>query len=384
MIFQLFPAYRDVGDNVKQFFYEQAHLTNIKYVDAKNPDENIKLTDQIDKITNKFISNLNAGAITIFSGIIVLWAALGLLSTIERSFNNIWKVGRGRNFLQRMINYWALLTLGPLLLGFGLFLLSTRFLVDDSGTEISGFLSQLGPYLISVVAMFLLYYVMPNTKVNASAALWGAVIAALIWTAAKIGFRVYVMEFIPQKAIYGVMGIIPLSVLWIYITWLIVLFGLQLAFATQHLSKLNAEEMAEMRRNEDYFIANDCSVIKILSFILEEFERRRAPVSAQMIHSKLNLPADFGDKILSHLVDEGLLCRTSEPAAGFILAVDGNSITLADIADVVAKASYAQDNKNTPEKLKAVMDCRREILSQHTLMQILDLSEPHEPPQTPE
>lgn len=374
MVFQLFPTYRDVGENVKEFFYKQAHLTNIKYVDSKNPKENIKLTDQIDRITDRFVSNLNAGTITVFSGVIVIWAALALLSTIERSFNNIWKVGQNRNFLQRIINYWAILTLGPLLLGFALFL-STRFLVINGfESGIFSFLRQFGPFLISIVAMFLLYYVMPNTKVNALAALWSAVIASLIWTAAKFGFRAYVVGFLPQKAIYGVMGIIPLSVLWIYITWLIVLFGLQLAFATQHLSKLTAEEMAEMRKHDDYFIANDFSVIRILSFILEEFERHSAPVPSQLIFSRLNIPADFGDKVLARLVEEGLLCRTSEPVAGYLLAADGNNITLADISDAVAKASYAQDKDNTSEKLKAIINEHHNNLSRHTLMQILDQS----------
>ena len=269
MIFQLLPAYRDVGDNVKTFIYKQARLTDIQYTDAENPEDNIKLTDQIDNIIDSFISNLNAGAITLFSCVIVVWAAIGLLGTIERSFNHIWRVGRGRNFVHRIVNYWTLLTLGPLLLGFGLFF-STRYLVASGfETEAFSFLRPTGPYTISVIAMFFLYFVMPNTKVNAKAALWGAVIASLIWTLAKMAFGVYITEFIPQKAVYGVMGIIPLSVLWIYITWLIVLFGLQLTFATQHLSALDAAEMTKMRKTESCFIANDQTSIKILSFLLE-------------------------------------------------------------------------------------------------------------------
>ncbi len=272
MVFQLFPAYRDVGQNVKGFIYEQAHLSNIEYPSSPDdPDQNIKLTEQIDKMTKTFISNLNAGAITVVSGIIVIWAALGLLTTIERAFNNIWNIRSGRNFLQRIINYWALLTLGPLLLGLGLYI-STRLLVGNAiENQLLHFIHPLGPYLISVVAFFFLYYVMPNTKVNGKAALWGAAMAALIWTLAKFGFKVYIIRFIPQKAIYGVMGVIPLSVLWIYISWLIVLFGLQLTYATQYLRTLDAEEMAEVHKREDCFMVNDFTAMKILGFIMDAF-----------------------------------------------------------------------------------------------------------------
>lgn len=372
MVFQLFPAYRDVGQNVKGFIYEQAHLSNIEYPSSPDdPDQKIKLTEQIDKMTETFISNLNAGAITVVSGVIVVWAALGLLTTIERAFNNIWNIRSGRNFLQRIINYWALLTLGPLLLGLGLYI-STRLLVGNAiENQLLHFIHPLGPYLISVVAFFFLYYVMPNTKVNGKAALWGAAMAALIWTLAKFGFKVYIIRFIPQKAIYGVMGVIPLSVLWIYISWLIVLFGLQLTYATQYLRSLDAEEMAELRKREDCFMVNDFTAMKILGFIMDAFEERRAPVRSELVCNKLNIPPEFGNRMLDHLVKEGMLCRTSEPRNGFIPATDGENITLADISDVVAKASYAQDEEGTPRELKSIMDKQYQMLKQHTLLQVI-------------
>ncbi len=381
MVFQLFPAYRNVGENVKGFIYEQAHLSNIEYPsnpDDPESDQSIKLTEQIDKMTETFISNLNAGAITIVSGVIVIWAAIGLLTTIERAFNNIWNIRSGRNFLQRIINYWALLTLGPLLLGLGLYI-STRFLVGNGiENELLNFLHPLGPYLISVIAFFFLYYVMPNTKVNGKAALWGAAMAALIWTLAKFGFKVYITRFIPQKAIYGVMGVIPLSVLWIYISWLIVLFGLQLTYATQYLRTLDAEEMADIHKREDCFMVNDFTAMKILGFIMDAFEERRAPVRSELICNKLNIPPEFGNRILDHLVKEGMLCRTSEPRNGFIPATDGENITLADISDVVAKASYAQDEEGTPKELRAIMDKLYETLKQHTLLQVVGRKKPQQ------
>ncbi len=73
--------------------------------------------------------------------------------------------------------------------------------------------------------------------------------AALIWTGAKLVFRIYVTKFIPFQAVYGILGLIPLGVLWIYVTWLIVLFGLQLTFTTQHLKTLDAAQIAKMHKS---------------------------------------------------------------------------------------------------------------------------------------
>lgn len=373
MVFQAIPAYNDVGDKVRGFFYEQLNLDRIVYpADEVVGQEEIKLTDKIDEITNKYISKLNTGAITLFSCVIVVWAALGLLTTIERSFNSIWHVGRGRNFVQRIVNYWALMTLGPFLLVLGFYVSTHSLMASSFNGGVTDYIRPLLPYLISVAALFLLYFVLPNTQVSIKAAIWGAVVAALIWTGAKYLFAIYVVKFIPQRAIYGVMGIIPLGVFWIWITWLIVLFGLQLTFTTQHLKSLDAAEMASMQKTEDYFLVNDFTVIKILEYVLEEFEKKHGPVPADKLCSQMNLPAEFGDKILDHLVTKGLLVQTAEPQVGYMPATDGENITLADVADAVRTASFDQDYHSVPEGLKKIMDAQHAELAKVTLKEVLE------------
>jgi len=126
LIFQSFPAYSDIGQKVKTFVYEQMHLTTIQISNPASPQEKILFTEHLDKIVSGVFTGFNQGTIALLSAAIIIWVALALLSTIERAFNNIWHVTRGRNFVQRMINYWALLTLGPLLLGLGIYV-TTRY-----------------------------------------------------------------------------------------------------------------------------------------------------------------------------------------------------------------------------------------------------------------
>ena len=370
LFFQSFSSYQDVGRNVKTLVYRHLNFSDIK--STLPGGEEKMLTTVIDDIVEGFFTGLNKGSLTIVSGILVIWAALALLSTIEKAFNNIWHVARGRSFLHRMINYWALLTLGPLLLGAGLYI-STRYAVV--GQLQKTLLSHIGPailsYIVATVAFFLLYFVLPNTKVYAKAAIWGAAVAALVWTAAKWGFGEYVTVFIPYSNVYGIIGLVPLGVLWIFITWLIVLFGLQLTFTTQHLKTLDAAEIAAARKTEDYFIANDLTAINIVREIADAFEQNYAPVAPEVIFSKLNIPAEFGDKILTHLTSKGLIAKTSDPKVGFLPVKDPANIRLSDIAGAVAAASFAQSTAEQSQVLEQVSQSQRTLLARYSVKQLL-------------
>ena len=379
LIFQSLPAYSDIGEKIKGFVYAQANLSAFRSsVSAgdegaeESVEDAIVLTDHLDALVAKFFAGTHKGSITLFSVLLVIWAALALLSTVEKAFNNIWHVGRGRGFLHRVINYWALLTLGPLLIGAGIYA-STRY--SSIGQIQQTILTNIAPavlsYLVATVVLFLLYFVLPNTKVQAGAAIWGALIAALVWIAAKNIYSYCTTELKLYSTVYGVLALVPITVLWVYITWLIVLFGLQLTFTTQHLTSLDTGEIAGAKRREEYFTANDLTVINIVREIAAAFEENNAPVSSEIICSKLNLPAEFGDKILNHLVDSGLIAKTSDPKVGFIPAKDPSHIRLSDISAAVAEAGFAQSPAEQPARVAQIAESGRSALAQYTLRQIL-------------
>jgi membrane protein len=380
LIFQSFPAYSNVAENLKSLVYEQLNLSTIEIVpDKEKPEEIIKITEELDKIVSKFFTGVNKGSITLFSVVIVVWAALSLLSTIEKAFNHIWHVARGRNFLHRIISYWALLTLGPLLLGAGIY-------IANPYTTIAWFqktfLANIAPillsYIVAVVAFFLLYFVLPNTRVKTKAAISGAAVGALVWIAAKSAFGYGITELKLYSTVYGVMALVPMTVFWIYVTWLTVLFGLQLTFTTQHLSSLDAAEIAAAKENEEYFIANDNTAINIVREIAVAFVKNRAPVSPEVICSKLDIPPEFGDKILDHLVRRKLIAKTSEPNVGFLPVKDPANIRLSDIAEAVSVAGFAQSAPDQPQVLEQINQTQRNALAQYSLKQILNVTQDSE------
>jgi membrane protein len=375
LIFQLFPSYSYIGEKVKNFVYDQANFTAFKspVQNSNNPEETIKLTEHLDAIVARFFAETNKGQIGLISILIVIWAALALLATIEKSFNNIWHVATGRNFLHRIISYWALLTLGPLILGTGIYII-TRYskIANIQETVLSHMAPAILSYIVATVAFFLLYFVMPNTKVNFKAAVWGAAVAALVWMAAKSIFGYCITELGLYRTVYGVMALIPMTVVWVYITWLTVLFGLQLTYTTQHLTSLDAAEIAAAQKTEEYFIANDLTVINIVREIAAAFEDNQAPVPPEEICSKLDIPAEFGQKILDHLVSSRLIVRTSDPAAGFLPAKDPANIKLSEIAEAVAATGLAQPATDQPDSLQQIAQSQRNILARHTLKEILN------------
>ena len=377
LLFQSMHAFDDIGSKIKDFIYEQTNISKLEYPKKlDNPDqkpEKISVTEKIDNIIKNFYANLNKGSIAIVGIIIIIWAALGLLNTIERTFNNIWHVLKPRSFVHRIINYWAILTLGPLLLGVGLYI-STRFataiLAGKNQAEFLFYVRWIVPYLVSVTAFFFLYFIMPNTKVSPKAAIWGAVIATLAWTLAKKAFGIYVTQLIPFSRVYGVMGLIPLAVLWIYITWWIVLFGLQLTFATQNLKTLEATEQAAAQKDENQIMITDFSVIDIMRFICVAFESKQAPISAADICGHLNLPPTFGQKILNHLVKKRLLFETVEPTVGFSPATSAENIKLDEISAAIEEGSFERHQPSSGT-LQSLIEQHRHNLAQYTLKQII-------------
>lgn len=371
MVFQMIPGTTDIGREVRSFIYEQANLTDIK-LQLGEDGSPVVLTDKINELTEGFMEGLNKGLLTLFSGAIVILAALGLLITIEKAFNHIWHVTKGRDMIQRIINYWALLTLGPLLLGLGIFA-GTRMLFLQAGLyqQVMDYLQPVIGFVISLVAMFLLYKMMPNTHVHYRAALYGAAVASLLWSLAKWGFGMYITQTVVYSKVYGVIGLIPLGVLWVYITWMIVLFGLQLTYTTQHLQRLTSEELRDVQHGGEYFMINDFAIIRMLEYIMDEFEHKRAPVMPQAVCRRLKLPREFGEDVLEHLVDQGLLLKTSDPYEGYAPATDGGNITLREIAEASLRGSFVQREIDRPGKLKDIMDDYHRQLARHTLDDIL-------------
>ena len=172
------------------------------------------------------------------------------MKTIDEALNAIWKVRKQRPLSKRILVYWALLTIGPLMLGASLwassYITRAQFgLVAELGV-LQNIIATVLPLLTSIIGFTLLYYTVPNRVVHWRDAFIGGLTAAVVLELMKTGFAYYISNFPSYTLIYGTFAAIPLFLLWIYLSWLVVLLGASIAaiLPQLRLTDLDSHEQA--------------------------------------------------------------------------------------------------------------------------------------------
>lgn len=194
--------------------------------------------DEIQAYVSQFIGN--TGGMTAVGVAALVGVALLLIHNIDKTLNKIWRVQRRPRPIISFSIYWMILTLGPILFGSSIavtsYLVSLSRFADDYTPGFSTLLLSLVPYLMSLVAFFILYLLVPNIKVRARHALWGALLATLLFELSKRGFALYVTHFPAYDTLYGALALVPILFVWVYLCWLVVLLGAELTALLQQLA----------------------------------------------------------------------------------------------------------------------------------------------------
>ncbi|MEM6979426.1 MAG: YhjD/YihY/BrkB family envelope integrity protein [Planctomycetota bacterium] len=292
------------------------------------------LQDLTDKIATVDFTSIGVLGLMLF-----VYAAVALANAIEYLFNIIYHAPKSRPIHIRLAIHWSIITLGSGLLAISLYM--SGQVIDWFGAMVAGsssiwLLQHLLSLLAGWVLMFLLFALMPNTTVSVRAAAIGAAVAALLWEIAKYGFQIYVSTAVPYSALYGSLGLIPLFLFWIYVTWIIVLFGLILTHTLQVLRG----------RSIDSSIDNDAVdtpadpdwMIPMLTEIAAAFSEGDL-LSRQTLSQRLGMPINHLRELEVPLIEQGYLRR-------FSLATDNDALILARPAESITLQkviSLAQD-----------------------------------------
>lgn len=184
----------------------------------------------ISEYLNQFVTNVSK--MTTIGVIFVIVVAVNLISTIDATMNRIWRNHKRRRLVVALAVYWMILTLGPILMGSGMaitsYVISLTAAAEEYVSGVRTTLLSIVPLLTSIIAFMLLYIMMPNRIVRAKHAIWGALLAAILFELSKSGFAAYVTAFPSYQAIYGALAAIPILLLWIFVSWNIVLLGAEL------------------------------------------------------------------------------------------------------------------------------------------------------------
>lgn len=191
-------------------------------------------------IANTIVANLTlfaskAKGLSALGAVALLITSTAMLGMIERAFNQIWRVRAPRPLSQRLLIYWSLVTLGPILIGLSLTMTSQLFGKTSDLYEtvpfLGAFLYTTASVLLTTGAFTLLYMAVPNRFVNWRDAMWGGIVAALAFEIAKRLFAIFIKQFPTYAIIYGALAALPIFLVWVYLSWLITLVGAVLAAA---------------------------------------------------------------------------------------------------------------------------------------------------------
>lgn len=187
--------------------------------------------DTLKEYFDQFVQN--AARLTAFGIVGLAVTAVLLLWTIEADLNAIFRVGRARALAPRLLVFWALITLGPLLLGasFSLstyFFALTRWVGVDAVPGSIAILSSIVPTVIMIVALTLCYWVVPNRRIRVRDAFLGGLVAGVAFSALRAGFAFYVANFPTYQNVYGAVSAVPIFLVWMYLSWVVVLVGASL------------------------------------------------------------------------------------------------------------------------------------------------------------
>lgn len=168
-------------------------------------------------------------------GVILIATAIMTMAMIDKTFNDIWQVKRSRPLVQRIVVYWAIVTLGPILIGVSLSATSFLFTATTGVTKGMPLLGVIFYTSVSIIfttcAYTLLYLTVPNRAVNWRDAAWGGLFAAIAFEIAKRLFAIFIKQFPSYTIIYGALAAVPIFLIWIYLSWLITLIGAVIAAA---------------------------------------------------------------------------------------------------------------------------------------------------------
>jgi membrane protein len=225
-----FPLFAELQQSIEQFVYSN-------FVPAAG--------DVVQLYLSGFVANASKMSAVAISFLFV--AALLLISSIDSTFNKIWRVNDKRRTITSFAMYWMVLTLGPILVGASIalssYLMSIVSVDEYDVLGLSDILLRLLPLFSSLVAFVILYMAVPNKAVPFKYAISGAIVAGILFELAKKIFALYITTFPSYQVIYGALATIPIIFLWVYVSWLIVLVGALLTVSLQEYSDLKANKL---------------------------------------------------------------------------------------------------------------------------------------------
>lgn len=315
-----------------------------------------------------FLENTQGGLIAGIGVVVLLWTVLKVLSNIEDAFNRIWKVDQNRTLIRKFSDYLSLLFIGPLLI---IMSSSVTVFITTQVTEIIHSISFLGhvswlifhalkliPYGIIWALFTFVYMVMPNTRVKFTSGLAAGIVAGTMYQLAQWFYIAFQVGTARYNAIYGSFAALPLFLVWLQISWFIVLFGAEISYACQHAA--DYEHEPDFSNISPHY--SRVLTLLIAQRVVKNFAAGRAPLTALDLSHNENMPIRLVRSILDSLVDSQVFTRvpTDNPDDfAYQPAADIGFFTLTYVVDALEKTGVNTLPIATTPELEAISQSLR-------------------------
>ncbi len=267
-----------------------------------------QLFDMVEKVNTSVIGGIGVA--------FFLWTAISTVQKVESSFNYVWYVSKSRNFARRFTEYLVVLLIGPVAIGTAFTMLGalssntivTRLEQLPGFSEAFLFVGKLVPYLMVSAVFTFLYKFMPNTRVRFKSALVGGLAGGIMWATMGVIFTTFVLTSVRTLAVYATFAIGIVSLIWLYLNWLILLIGAQLAFYHQNPVFLRIGRQEPRLSNS----MRERLALNVMMLVGRSFLEPGKGIAVVDLSSKLNIPAIALAPIVESLEQSGLVLTTED------------------------------------------------------------------------
>lgn len=282
--------------------------------------------DEVAQKVIEFVDNVNVGVLGVIGLAFLLYAVIALMQKIEAAFNYIWRVGEDRNLTQRFSDYLSVLLMGPLLVfisaGITTAVRNSEFALQIGEYIGVSLLYDMGtfvlPWLVIAIGFTFFYVYMPNTKVRITSAFAGGLVAGLLWKFMGFVFSAFIAGSTNYVAIYAAFATIIVLMIWLYVSWLIILVGANISFYTQYPRYLRVTRMPINLTPKLRILLG----LSILTYIAKAHYAGDEPWTQDALSKKMNVPILAVQQVLS-ILESGrvIACANKDDMAVYYPAV---------------------------------------------------------------
>jgi len=304
----------------------------------------------IAKQVIEFVDNIDVGLLGIMGIALLFYTIITLIHKIEYAFNFTWHITEYRGLAQRISDYLSVIMIGPILvfsaLAITAAITSSTLINKLSSIEPFDFIftsaGNLLPYVLVIAAFTLIYLLVPNTKVKFQSALTGAVIAGILWESTGWLFASFVASSSNYTVVYSSFAILVLFLIWLYLSWLILLIGAAISYYHQHPDKiLSSQNLASLSNR-----MKEKTALLIMYHIAKHFHENKEPWTSSELSDELNIANEVCSEILHALERKNLLSMRKDRDTSYLPSQSLENIYIAHILSAI-RSHYESTNTNT-------------------------------------